>query len=129
MLTVELNEIKEKVKEDIGREHDLNEPQIRDNENAIVLEVLDDIPIDYMSDDNVDNVDFNLERRNDVRYDDVDGIQNERHLSEVSVGNCHSQEYFCSSVDFDTKELDELKKEIISRIDKLENILIEDRER
>lgn len=51
LLAVELNEIKEKVKEEIKRENDINEPQIRKNENVIDLEVLDDIPIDYISDD------------------------------------------------------------------------------
>jgi len=75
LLDVELNDIKERVKEEIRREVTVNVPQKPPIENAIYQDILDDIPVDNVSDD----VDFNLERMNNVRYDDdAFGMNNEK---------------------------------------------------
>ena len=78
LLDIELTQIKESVKAEIRNEEirtneNLNIPQIQNLESLVDAEIFDEIPFDVLSDEEVD---FSLDRRNNVHYDDIVGNMN-----------------------------------------------------
>ena len=130
LLDVELSEVKERVRKDIREETINSNARMIDPEN-LGNGVLDDIPVDEVSDEDID---FQQARRNGIHYDDVNSNNNQisPHIQQksdkVSTDDTLVENIGSLPDDFDFEEFETLKEEIVLRIEDVEDKPFEERE-